>query len=120
MASFAAAAIGATGVGPLIAGWIEQNPHLEWRWIQWIHAMYGSTFFLSFRANAEAPPLQHCWRLCDLRAGIHEGDTRVGFAGPYREEDAQGNREPPVPRTRGGRERESENAHLHLVHAASV
>ena len=50
MASFAAGAIGATGVGSLMAGWIEQNPHLEWRWIQWIHAMYGSTFFPAFGA----------------------------------------------------------------------
>lgn len=41
MSSFAVAAIGATGVGCLAAGWIEQNPHMEWRWIQWIHAMYA-------------------------------------------------------------------------------
>ncbi|EPT01012.1 hypothetical protein FOMPIDRAFT_1121546 [Fomitopsis schrenkii] len=46
MASFAAAAIGATGVGSLMAGWIEQNPHLQWRWIQWIHAIIAGIFVI--------------------------------------------------------------------------
>ncbi|TCD62574.1 hypothetical protein EIP91_006724 [Steccherinum ochraceum] len=36
MAVFAVAAIGGTGLGPVAAGWIEMNPRLEWRWIQWI------------------------------------------------------------------------------------
>ncbi|KZS99663.1 MFS general substrate transporter [Laetiporus sulphureus 93-53] len=47
MASFAAAAIGATGVGCLASGWIEQNPHLEWRWIQWIHAIFTGVFVVA-------------------------------------------------------------------------
>ncbi|TFY54075.1 hypothetical protein EVJ58_g9074, partial [Rhodofomes roseus] len=46
MASFAAAAIGATGVGSLISGWIEMNSHLEWRWIQWIHAIVAGIFVI--------------------------------------------------------------------------
>lgn len=39
MAFFALAAIGGTGLGPVGAGWIEMDPRLEWRWIQWIHFM---------------------------------------------------------------------------------
>ncbi|KAI5121869.1 hypothetical protein M0805_001077 [Coniferiporia weirii] len=37
MAAFSIAAIGGTGFGPLFAGWIAMNPHLEWRWIQWLY-----------------------------------------------------------------------------------
>ncbi|KAJ7623750.1 MFS polyamine transporter [Roridomyces roridus] len=39
MALFSVAAIGGTGIGPVVAGWIEMNPKLEWRWIQWIQMM---------------------------------------------------------------------------------
>lgn len=39
MAVFSIAAMSATGVGPVFAGWIAMNTHLEWRWIQWIHMM---------------------------------------------------------------------------------
>ena len=28
-----------TGFGPMISGWIEYDPRLQWRWIQWLHAM---------------------------------------------------------------------------------
>ncbi|KAJ7233034.1 MFS polyamine transporter [Mycena rebaudengoi] len=36
MAIFSIAAMGGTGLGPVAAGWVEMNPKLEWRWIQWI------------------------------------------------------------------------------------
>ncbi|PFH53230.1 hypothetical protein AMATHDRAFT_1307 [Amanita thiersii Skay4041] len=36
MSIFAVAAVGGTGLGPVMAGWIEMNSRLEWRWIQWI------------------------------------------------------------------------------------
>jgi MFS family permease len=39
MAIFSVAALSGTGLGPLAAGWIEMNPKLEWRWIQWIQMM---------------------------------------------------------------------------------
>lgn len=42
MAFFAFAAVAATGLGPLIAGIIEADPRLGWRWIQWIHVMLVS------------------------------------------------------------------------------
>ncbi|KAH9935971.1 MFS general substrate transporter, partial [Epithele typhae] len=40
MSLFATMVLSGPGVGCVAAGWIEQNPHLEWRWIQYIHAMY--------------------------------------------------------------------------------
>lgn len=40
MALFSVTAIAGTGMGPVAAGWIEANPHLQWRWIQYIHIMY--------------------------------------------------------------------------------
>ncbi|KAF7422812.1 hypothetical protein PC9H_010971 [Pleurotus ostreatus] len=46
MALFSAAAVGGTGVGPILAGWIEMNPHLDWRWIQWIQLMYSVAYTL--------------------------------------------------------------------------
>ena len=39
MSVFAVMVLAGPGIGCLAAGWIEQNPHLEWRWIQWIHVM---------------------------------------------------------------------------------
>lgn len=59
MSFFAVAAIGGTGFGPVYAGWVEMNPRLEWRWIQWIQMMCVNlsilsagwltlTFFVSF------------------------------------------------------------------------
>uniref|UniRef100_V5EXJ7 Synaptic vesicle transporter SVOP and related transporter n=2 Tax=Kalmanozyma brasiliensis (strain GHG001) TaxID=1365824 RepID=V5EXJ7_KALBG len=40
MALFATAAIFGTGIGPVWAGWVEQNQRLGWRWIQHIQAIY--------------------------------------------------------------------------------
>lgn len=34
MSMFAFAAVFATGLGPVVAGWVEQT--LGWRWIEWI------------------------------------------------------------------------------------
>ncbi|PWN98487.1 MFS general substrate transporter [Tilletiopsis washingtonensis] len=45
MALFATAAIFGTGVGPVWAGWVEQNPNLGWRWIQYLQAIYTGAFF---------------------------------------------------------------------------
>lgn len=44
MSLFAVAALGGTGLGPVVAGWVEMNPRLEWRWIQWIQMMYKRLF----------------------------------------------------------------------------
>ncbi|KZP30480.1 MFS general substrate transporter [Athelia psychrophila] len=37
MSIYALCAVGGTGLGPIYAGWIEMNSHLQWRWIQWVH-----------------------------------------------------------------------------------
>ncbi|OJA21192.1 hypothetical protein AZE42_01354 [Rhizopogon vesiculosus] len=31
---------------PTVAGWIEANPSLGWRWIQWIHAIVSGVYFI--------------------------------------------------------------------------
>lgn len=36
MALFGFVAMFATGLGPAIMAWVEANPKLEWRWIQWL------------------------------------------------------------------------------------
>ncbi|KAG2144581.1 major facilitator superfamily domain-containing protein [Suillus clintonianus] len=47
MAFFALVAVAGTGLGPLIAGVIEYNPRLGWRWIQWVHVMFTGAYFIS-------------------------------------------------------------------------
>ena len=47
MSVFTFAVIGSTGLGSVAAGWIEMNPHLGWRWIQWFHLM-SVPFSLAF------------------------------------------------------------------------
>ena len=42
MSIFAVAAVGGTGLGPVLAGWIEMSSRLQWRWIQWIQMMFAS------------------------------------------------------------------------------
>ncbi|KAJ8453507.1 hypothetical protein ONZ45_g19691 [Pleurotus djamor] len=39
MSTFAYAAFAGIALGPIIGGWIEMNPNLEWRWIQWAQLM---------------------------------------------------------------------------------
>ena len=39
MALFTLIVIGATGLAPVYSGWIEINPNLEWKWLQWVHMM---------------------------------------------------------------------------------
>lgn len=36
MSIFSLCAVGAAGLGPVFSGWMEMNPHLRWKWIQWI------------------------------------------------------------------------------------
>src|SRR5258707_11537833 len=44
MSIYSLAAVGGTGLGPVAAGWVEMNPRLQWRWIQWIHMMFVVSF----------------------------------------------------------------------------
>lgn len=40
MTLYSVFAFGGNGVGTLIGGWIEMNPRLQWKWIQWISLMW--------------------------------------------------------------------------------
>lgn len=46
MSLFALAAIFGTGLGPVWAGWVEENASLGWRWIEWIQAAYTGAAFI--------------------------------------------------------------------------
>ncbi|TFK52049.1 MFS general substrate transporter [Heliocybe sulcata] len=46
MSIFAFAAIASSGLGAACTGWIEQNPHLEWRWIQWVSLIVAGVYVL--------------------------------------------------------------------------
>jgi MFS family permease len=39
MSVYSLSALASIGIGPVAAAWIEADPHLQWRWIQWIHFM---------------------------------------------------------------------------------
>ncbi|KAJ7249547.1 major facilitator superfamily domain-containing protein, partial [Mycena haematopus] len=47
MAIFSVAALGGSGLGPLAAGWVETNPKLQWRWIQWIQMIICGVYSLA-------------------------------------------------------------------------
>ncbi|KAF9244116.1 MFS general substrate transporter [Melanogaster broomeanus] len=47
MALFAIAALGSTGLAPLLAGWIESDQRLGWRWIQWASAIVSGVYFIA-------------------------------------------------------------------------
>ncbi|KAF8884047.1 major facilitator superfamily domain-containing protein [Gymnopilus junonius] len=46
MSIFSLMALGGTGLGPVFAGWIEMNPKLEWRWIQWVEMIICALFLV--------------------------------------------------------------------------
>lgn len=45
MSLFALAAIFNMGTGPVMAGWMEMNPKLQWKWIQWVQMTYVPRFY---------------------------------------------------------------------------
>lgn len=45
MSIFSVMAFIANGVAAMVAGWIEVDSRLGWRWIQWIHLMYVHSLF---------------------------------------------------------------------------
>lgn len=47
MSLYALSVVASSGLGPMIAGWIEANPSLQWRWIQWIHVIVGGVYSIS-------------------------------------------------------------------------
>lgn len=47
MSLYALGVIASAGLGPMVAGWIEASPSLQWRWIQWIHAIVTAVWCIS-------------------------------------------------------------------------
>ncbi|EIW58339.1 MFS general substrate transporter [Trametes versicolor FP-101664 SS1] len=47
MSLFAIMALTGPGIGCVASGWIEQDPRLEWRWIQWIHVIWTGIFVIA-------------------------------------------------------------------------
>ncbi|KAI0369756.1 MFS general substrate transporter [Pilatotrama ljubarskyi] len=47
MSIFAVMALTGPGIGCVAAGWIEQDRHLEWRWIQWVHVIWTGIFVIA-------------------------------------------------------------------------
>ncbi|KAF8552705.1 MFS general substrate transporter [Imleria badia] len=35
-----------TGFGPMVSGWVEYDSRLQWRWIQWLHAIFSGVYFV--------------------------------------------------------------------------
>lgn len=48
MAIYSITAFGGTGVGTIAAGWIEANPKLGWKWIQWISLIIAGCYTVVF------------------------------------------------------------------------
>ena len=119
MAAFAAMVFSGPGIGCIAAGWIEQNRHLQWRWIQWIHVMFVQAS-LSVRRTGELKTEQLAGDLRRGDADMHEGDAVGRAPDAAREEAAQGDGEPALPCARGGRACELVDAHLHLLYAAHL
>ncbi|THH29519.1 hypothetical protein EUX98_g4679 [Antrodiella citrinella] len=81
MAIFSVAALGGTGLGPVAAGWVEMNPHLEWRWIQWIHMILTGALALAIvffmRETRSAVLLTRIARKTRQKTGDHRYRARV-------------------------------------------
>ncbi|OJA08592.1 hypothetical protein AZE42_04569 [Rhizopogon vesiculosus] len=46
MAVFALVNMVTNGLGSIISGWLELDPYLQWRWIQWIQGIVNGAYFL--------------------------------------------------------------------------
>ncbi|OCH96367.1 MFS general substrate transporter [Obba rivulosa] len=81
MAVFSVAAFTGVGLGPIMSGWIESNPHLEWRWIQWIHLIMSGVFiviaFVFMKETRSSVLLMRAARKLRKRTGNHRYRARV-------------------------------------------
>ncbi|KAJ7147629.1 MFS polyamine transporter [Mycena crocata] len=54
MSIFTAAVFAGNALGPVVSGWVEENPHLGWRWIQYIHMIcFGACMILLLTVTQE-------------------------------------------------------------------
>ncbi|KAJ2917092.1 hypothetical protein MD484_g3304, partial [Candolleomyces efflorescens] len=83
MALYSILAFGGNGVGTIAAGWIEANPKLEWKWIQWISMMvagcYSVVFAFTMR-ETRAPVLQAKMIKRKAREARAKGDLQLPTA----------------------------------------
>ncbi|KAF8159888.1 MFS polyamine transporter [Crassisporium funariophilum] len=81
MAIFALTAVGGTGLGPVVAGWIEMNPKLEWKWIQWIQMIIAAIYLvlvpLVMRETRSSILLTKIARRLRKKSGDHRYRARV-------------------------------------------
>ncbi|KAJ8689728.1 hypothetical protein PTI98_012601 [Pleurotus ostreatus] len=48
MATFSYAAFAGIALGPIVGGWIEMNPRLQWRWIQWVQLIINAVYIILY------------------------------------------------------------------------
>ncbi|KAF9490043.1 MFS general substrate transporter [Pleurotus eryngii] len=48
MATFSYAAFAGIALGPIVGGWIEMNPRLQWRWIQWVQLIINAAYIILY------------------------------------------------------------------------
>ncbi|KAH6916322.1 multidrug transporter [Coprinopsis sp. MPI-PUGE-AT-0042] len=48
MSIYSSLALAGMGFGTVVGGWVEMNPHLQWRWIQWIFLIVGAVVAAAF------------------------------------------------------------------------
>ena len=81
MSIFSLMAVGGTGFGPVYSGWIEINPKLEWKWIQWIHMMQvipPLTDKIDYLYK-KIPSIQDQWIISSVTYTRHERNAFVDY-----------------------------------------
>ncbi|RSH92160.1 hypothetical protein EHS25_008575 [Saitozyma podzolica] len=77
MTVFAFCAMFGTGIGPVIMSWVEANPKLQWRWIQWIQLIlmgaYFPTVFLALKETRASVILRRKARRLRKERGDKDG-----------------------------------------------
>lgn len=81
MALFAFACLFSFGMGSVIGGLIASQPHMGWRWVQWIHVMQA--FHYSPVANFLNADLQGLNSARRSRTGGHERNTQFSHSRPF-------------------------------------
>ena len=113
MSLYSLCAIGSVGLGPVAAGWIEMNPRLQWRWIQWIHMMYVDMFIVIMHTLTHMQPYGSHLSLDNRR---YEGNPFHHYSDAGGKEVTEGHRESSVSRPSGRRDRQCMDAALYLLH----
>jgi len=68
MALFAFACLFSFGMGAVIGGLIASQPHMGWRWVQWIHAMQVFFFSSLLRCKLSQRRLTQSFRVSAMYA----------------------------------------------------